>query len=166
MKVLVDQSCLSFCDPMDYSLCPWDSPGKNTGVGSHSFSRGSSRPRDQTQDSCIPGSFFTIWAMQSCSILWGLPNNPGLLRFYFLYLLLILSAFSVFFIILQSLCLFHTLSYPHLCSPQYNESLEIVGGVPWREEQRISWHLVWGWDMQIYSMIANLPALDPAPGMD
>ena len=23
-------------------LCPWDSPGKNTGVGCHSFSRGSS----------------------------------------------------------------------------------------------------------------------------
>ena len=30
-------------------LCPWDSPGKNTGVGSISFSRGSSRPRDRTQ---------------------------------------------------------------------------------------------------------------------
>ena len=29
-------------------LCPWDSPGKNTGVGSISFSRVSSRPRDWT----------------------------------------------------------------------------------------------------------------------
>ena len=46
---LVAPSCLSLCDPMDYSplgqwvgrrhplsvgfsLCPWDSPGKNTGV--------------------------------------------------------------------------------------------------------------------------------------
>ena len=28
------QSCLTFCCPMDYSplLCPWNSPGKNTGV--------------------------------------------------------------------------------------------------------------------------------------
>ena len=34
-------------------LCPWDFPGKNTGVGCHSFSRGSSRPRDQTHVSCL-----------------------------------------------------------------------------------------------------------------
>ena len=33
--VLVAQSCLSLCNPMDNPLrilCPWDSPGKNTGV--------------------------------------------------------------------------------------------------------------------------------------
>ena len=29
-------------------LCPWDFPGQNTGVGSISFSRGSSWPKDQT----------------------------------------------------------------------------------------------------------------------
>ena len=29
-------------------LCPWDSPGKETGVGCHSSSRGSSQPRDRT----------------------------------------------------------------------------------------------------------------------
>ena len=34
------QSCPTLCDPMDcslpgFSLCPWDSPGKNTGVGCH-----------------------------------------------------------------------------------------------------------------------------------
>ena len=33
------QSCLTLCDPMDCSparlLCPWGSPGKNTGVGCH-----------------------------------------------------------------------------------------------------------------------------------
>ena len=39
---------------------PWDSPGRNTGVGS--FSRGSSQPRDWTQVSCIVGRFFTVWA--------------------------------------------------------------------------------------------------------
>ena len=35
---LVTQSCLTLCDPMDCSLpvlCPWNSPGKNTGVGCH-----------------------------------------------------------------------------------------------------------------------------------
>ena len=29
-------------------FCPWDFSGKNTGVGCHSFSKGSSRPRNQT----------------------------------------------------------------------------------------------------------------------
>ena len=31
------QSCLTLCDPTDPTrlLCPWDSPGKNTGVGCH-----------------------------------------------------------------------------------------------------------------------------------
>ena len=33
------QSCLTLCDPIDgsppRSPCPWDSPGKNTGVGCH-----------------------------------------------------------------------------------------------------------------------------------
>ena len=29
------QSCLTLCDPM--FLCPWDSPGKNTGVGCHAL---------------------------------------------------------------------------------------------------------------------------------
>ena len=36
-KVLVDQLCPTLCDPMNYILCPWDSPGKNTGVGCHSL---------------------------------------------------------------------------------------------------------------------------------
>ena len=29
------QSCPTLCDPIDGSPCPWDSPGKNTGVGCH-----------------------------------------------------------------------------------------------------------------------------------
>ena len=29
------QSCPILCDPIDSSPCPWDSPGKNTGVGCH-----------------------------------------------------------------------------------------------------------------------------------
>ena len=34
--MLVAQSCLTFCD-LHGLLCPWDSPGKNAGVGSHSL---------------------------------------------------------------------------------------------------------------------------------
>ena len=40
-------------------LCPWDSPGKNTGVVAIPFSRGSSQPRDWTHISSIGRRFFT-----------------------------------------------------------------------------------------------------------
>ena len=40
VKVKVTQSCLTLCDPIDYTAR--NSPGQNTGVGSLPFSRGSS----------------------------------------------------------------------------------------------------------------------------
>ena len=44
VKVLVAPSCPTLCNPTDCSLpvssCPWNSPGKNTGVGSHSLLNG------------------------------------------------------------------------------------------------------------------------------
>ena len=43
-------------------LCPWDFPGKNTGVVAISFSRESSQPRNRTQVSHIASRLFTIWA--------------------------------------------------------------------------------------------------------
>ena len=44
-KVLVTQSCMTLCNPMDWLypsrlLCPWNSPDKNTGMGSHSLLQG------------------------------------------------------------------------------------------------------------------------------
>ena len=40
--MLATQSCLTLCNPVDCMqptrlLCPWDSPGQNTGVGCHFF---------------------------------------------------------------------------------------------------------------------------------
>ena len=41
---------------------PWNSPGKNIGVDSHSFLQGIFRPPGyQTPVSCTVGRFFTIW---------------------------------------------------------------------------------------------------------
>ena len=40
VKMLVTQSCPTVFDPKDYNLCPWDSSGKNTGVGCHSLLQG------------------------------------------------------------------------------------------------------------------------------
>ena len=64
VKVLIIQLCLTVCNSMDCSP---------QGSSVHGilqarimewiailFSRGSSRPRDQTQVSCIAGRFFTI----------------------------------------------------------------------------------------------------------
>ena len=42
-KVLVAQLSLTLCNFMDYSLpqsCPWNSPGKNVGMGCHSLLQG------------------------------------------------------------------------------------------------------------------------------
>ena len=43
-KLVVTQLCPTVCNPMDFKhsrlLCTWDSPGKNTGVDSHSLFRG------------------------------------------------------------------------------------------------------------------------------
>ena len=67
VNMLVVQSCLTLCDPMDYSL-----PGSSVhGILQARilewvailFSRGSSRPRNQTQISSIAGRFFIIWAI-------------------------------------------------------------------------------------------------------
>ena len=45
-------------------LCPWDYPGKNTGVGCPFLSRGSSQPRDRTKVSCT--SCIGRWILYHC----------------------------------------------------------------------------------------------------
>ena len=64
MKVLVTQSCPILCDPEDYRLlCPWDYPGKTTGVGSYSFLPGDlPNPGIKARSPALAGRFFTIWA--------------------------------------------------------------------------------------------------------
>ena len=59
-------------------LCPWNSPGKNTGVGCHFLLQGSSGPRDWTHascGSCIAGRVFTAER-------WGKPTSL-VVNFYF-----------------------------------------------------------------------------------
>ena len=47
-----------------------DSPGKNTGVGCHASSRGSSQHRDWTQVSCNASGFFTSWTTRETQEYW------------------------------------------------------------------------------------------------
>ena len=66
----VAQSCLTRCDPMDYTvhgilqarILEWVA---------FPFSRGSSQPRDQTQVSRIAGGFFTSWATREAQECWS-----------------------------------------------------------------------------------------------
>ena len=64
LKVLVAQSCPSLCNPMDCNLP--DSyvhgifQGRILERVAIPFTRGSSRPGDQTWVSCIAGRFFTV----------------------------------------------------------------------------------------------------------
>ena len=77
VKVLVTQSCLTLCDPVDCSP-----PGSSVHGLSQAgilewvaipFSRESSQPRDWTLVSYTAGRFFTIWATGEA------PSNPNYL---------------------------------------------------------------------------------------
>ena len=58
-------------------LCPWDSPGKNAGVGCHSFSRGSSEPRSPA----LAGGFFTTKpSVAPRTVSWTLNENKPKLQ--------------------------------------------------------------------------------------
>ena len=68
----VTQSCLTLCNPMDYSP-----PGSSVHGISQTrilewvpipFSRGSSQPRDRTRASYIAGGYFTIWATREAQL--------------------------------------------------------------------------------------------------
>ena len=72
VKVLDAQSCPALCNPMDCSP-----PGSSVqGIlqvrilewVAIASSRGSSRPRDQTQVSCIAGRFFTVWVTREAPL--------------------------------------------------------------------------------------------------
>ena len=66
MHVLVTQSCLTLCNPVDCSRPGSSVPGilqaRILGWVAIPFSRGSSQPKDQTWVSCISGKFFAVWA--------------------------------------------------------------------------------------------------------
>ena len=73
IKVKVFQSCLTLCDPMDYTV-NGILHGRILEWVAFPFFRGSSQPRDLTQVSLIAGGFFISWATREAQ--WKL--KPGL----------------------------------------------------------------------------------------
>ena len=59
--------------------CLWDSPGKNTGMGCHSFLQGIFPTQGSNWVSCIAGRFFTSWATREAGGI-GMIPNPSRLR--------------------------------------------------------------------------------------
>ena len=49
-------------------LCPWDSPGKNTGMGCHLLLQGNFPTRDQTWVFNFAGRLFIIWATREAQM--------------------------------------------------------------------------------------------------
>ena len=67
--VVVTQSCLSLCEPMDFSLSSSSVHGilqaEILEWVASAFSRGSSQPRDQTWVFGFADGFFTIWSWEA-----------------------------------------------------------------------------------------------------
>ena len=66
----VAQSCLTLCDPMDYTVHGILQARRLEWVA-FPFFRGSSQPRDQAQVSRIVDGFFTSWAMRETQEYWS-----------------------------------------------------------------------------------------------
>ena len=77
--VLVAQSCPTLCNSMDYNppglLCLWNSPGKNTGVDSHSVLLRIFLTQGLNPSLLHAGRFLTIWAIREAEgpTLWFQP---------------------------------------------------------------------------------------------
>ena len=90
------QLCLTLCDPMDCSssrlLCPWDSPGRNAGVGRHALLQGIF-PTQQSNPHLLclvhwwAGSLPVVPPGRSCNILFllFLISMQFTLTFVFIY---------------------------------------------------------------------------------
>ena len=69
VKVLVAQLCPTLWDLVASFFCLWDSPGKNTGLGSYSLLQGIFLAQELNLHwtSCIVGRFFTVWATREAN---------------------------------------------------------------------------------------------------
>ena len=64
VKVKVTQLCLTLLRPHGLEparlLCPWNSPGTNTGVGCHFLLQGIFSPQGLNLGPCFAGGLFTV----------------------------------------------------------------------------------------------------------
>ena len=83
--VKVTQSCLTLCDPMDYTV-HGILQARMLETVAIPFSRGSPQSRDWSQVSHIPGGFFTSWATKKAQAQWwGLGKSELICQFLCLW---------------------------------------------------------------------------------
>ena len=97
---LLLQSCQTLCDPIDGRLPrPWDSPGKNTGVGCQFPWETRAQHFILRQDTQDPGDTASVWSFgPQTSSLGSAPHPPTLSHFRrsgssLLYILLLVTIF-------------------------------------------------------------------------
>ena len=84
VKEKVTQSCLTLCDPIDYTVHGIFQARILEWVA-FPFSRVASWPRNQTRVCCIAGRFFTNWAIREVLCLsWKAFISPSFLKYSFL----------------------------------------------------------------------------------
>ena len=79
-SVLVAQSGPAVCDPIlqpSRPLCPWNSPGKNTGVGSHSLLQGIFLTQGLNPVSCTDRQILYLLRHQASPIAWNTHTAVG-----------------------------------------------------------------------------------------
>ena len=100
---LVAKLCLTFTTPwtaacscrIPWPLCPWDFPGKNTGVGFHFLLQGFPDPGIKTMSPTLAGGFFTTEP----------PGNPTHLVVKHISLSILMSEYSIIYHFHCTLCL-------------------------------------------------------------
>ena len=119
-------------------LCPWDSPGKNTGVGSHSLLQGIFLTRDWTYVSCIAGRFFTIWITRETS------NT-----IYFAYLRCLFSEYEL---LSNRIFLLFCSAFCHFILSTCGRLQYIVGAQDVLAERMTEWIIEWSQDRVLIQM--------------
>ena len=79
-SVLVAQSSPAVCDPIlqpSRPLCPWNSPGKNTGVGSHSLLQGIFLTQGLNPVSCTDRQILYLLSHQASPMAWNAHTAVG-----------------------------------------------------------------------------------------
>ena len=110
MKVKVAQSCLTLGDPMNLHH-PWNFPGQNTGVGSHSLLQGIFLTQGSNPGLPHSTRFFTVWAISEAIVkdyYWLFPAltmKPGSIQDQFINLCMILNWSGGHSVIFTLVCL-------------------------------------------------------------
>ena len=153
--LLVSQSCPTLCNSMDYSLCPWNSPGKNIGVGCHSLLQRIFPTQGLNWVSCTEGRFFTVWTTRDrhwvyMSSLRRPGSSPGEAQG---------QPFFVCFVFLIILLLIYSAVLGlHFCTRAFSScSLFSRCGAQASHWNSFSWHEAWAVGLTGFSSCSSSP---------